>query len=187
MWWARLLNVISGLFAGGVAASTNSYESIATTTVGAGGVAYIEFTSIPSTYKTLEIRYIGKSTSTGTYLSGIFNGDTGINYSAHDIYGNGSVAGAEAFVSNSSIGAGSITTSSDTPFGVGIIQVIDYANTSKNKTMRILTGKDLNGSGVVLLQSGAWYNTAAVTSLRLTPSAGNIAQYSQFALYGIKG
>jgi len=37
MWWARLLNVIAGLLAGGVAAATNSYESIATATLSSDG------------------------------------------------------------------------------------------------------------------------------------------------------
>jgi hypothetical protein len=48
-------------------------------------------------------------------------------------------------------------------------------------------GFDANGSGYVSLGSGLWMNTAAVTSIKLSPYSGTFVQYTQFALYGIKG
>ena len=188
MWWARLLNVISGLLSGaGAPASTNSYESIATIT-GTGSSGTISFTSIPSTYKHLQVRLMGKSTSTGTYTLLTFNGDsTSANYATHSVYGNGSAAGAEAFANNGSMSGGFVTASSDTGFGVAVLDVLDYANTSKNKTLRGLTGRDNNGSGIVALISGAWFSTSAVNRLDITINAGSWATTSTFALYGIKG
>lgn len=192
MWWARLLNVISGLLAGGVAASTNSYESISTVTVGAGGSSAVTFSSIPSTYKHLQIRAIGHWSGTSNqYANGQLqiNGDTASNYSYHRLYGNGSAASADASTS---------TTKINTPwfpddlyntaiFGSIIIDVLDYQNTNKYKTIRTLGGFDGNGSGFVGLFSGLWMQTTAISSISISLPSYNLTQYSKFALYGIKG
>ena len=184
MWWARLLNVISGLLAGGVAASTTSYESISTVTVGGGGSSSIDFTSIPSTFKHLQIRGIGNATNNDIRMQ--FNGDTGTNYSLHYVYGDGASAVAGATASTSYMAAFYVTGTASVN-GAGVFDILDYQNTSKNKTVRGLTGVDNNGSGLIILRSGAWYSTSAITSIKLYPASGSINQYSQFALYGIKG
>jgi hypothetical protein len=68
------------------------------------------------------------------------------------------------------------------------MDILDYANTSKNKTIRMLSGNDRNGSGDIILISGLWASTSAINQIDLRlESAANFAQYSQFALYGIKG
>ena len=174
-----------GLF-GASAAALNSYESIATIT-GTGSSGTISFTSIPSTYKHLQVRWMGKSTSTGTYTALTFNGDSGASYARHSIYGNGSSAGVEAYASNSSMSGGFLTASTDTGFGVAVLDILDYTNTSKNKTLRGLTGRDNNGSGIVALISGAWFSTSAVNRLDIVVNAGSWSTTSIFALYGIKG
>jgi hypothetical protein len=68
-----------------------------------------------------------------------------------------------------------------------VIDILDYANVNKYTTIRVLGGADLNGSGAINLVSGLWMNTAAVTSFLISADSGNLAQYSSFALYGIKG
>ena len=188
MWWARLLNVISGLLGNGVAASTNSFESISTVTVGAGGVSSVSFSSIPSTYKHLQIRFIARGLSGGAIYTQ-FNGDTGANYSSHYLSGDGSATAAGAQTSTSNpliIRNGGISTTANI-FSAGVVDVLDYANTSKNKTIRSLGGQDLNGSGVIEFDSNAWYSTSAITSITMTQNGSGFAQYSSFALYGIKG
>jgi hypothetical protein len=72
-------------------------------------------------------------------------------------------------------------------FGVGISDILDYANTNKHKTIRSISGHDQNGSGFVFLFSANWRNTNAITSIKLFPAAGSFAQNSTIALYGIKG
>ena len=68
------------------------------------------------------------------------------------------------------------------------MDILDYTNTNKNKTVRVLQGFDENGSGVVAFNSFLYStNTNAITSLTLTSSGTSFAQYSSFALYGIKG
>jgi hypothetical protein len=166
-----------------------SFESIQTYTVGSGGAADITFSSIASTYKHLQIRVMTRSTA-AISLGGFrleFNGDTtSANYKGHYIYGDGASAGAGT---SSYIGVGLITGASATAnvFGTSIIDILDYADTNKYKTVKSLAASDVNGSGELDLFSGLWLNTSAVTSIRLFAAAPNFAQYSSFALYGIKG
>jgi hypothetical protein len=184
-----MLNTISGLLSGGL--PPTDYESIQTVTVGSGGQASVTFSSIPSTYTHLQIRGIGRSSTGGTGRQIVrmqFNSDTGANYSFHDLYGNGTIAQASAGTSTTYAYMALIPNSGETAnsFGVSITDILDYANTNKNKTTRALTGADLNGSGVSDLTSGGWRNTAAISSITLTPDTGSFVQYSSFALYGIK-
>jgi hypothetical protein len=175
-----------GLFTGAVA-EINSYESIATIN-GTGSSGTISFTSIPSTYNHLQIRWIGKSTSTGTYTILTFNGDSANNYVTHSLFGNGSVASAENYPNNSSMSGGFLTTSSQTGFGSAVLDILDYKNTSKNTTLRGLTGRDNNGSGTAAILSGLWRNTTTVNRIDITvDSSSSWSTTSSFALYGIKG
>jgi hypothetical protein len=176
--------ITAGLFSTGVAPSTNAYESIATIT-GTGSSGTISFTSIPSTYKHLQLRvYGGVATTAGSSSNIRFNGDnTDANYACHFLYGNGSSATANGATA--------------TPYGMyvngissapsaTIIDILDYTNTNKNKTSRSLNGYDANGSGVVDLLSNLWLSTAAINRVDIVASQ-NWGTYSSFALYGIKG
>ena len=71
-------------------------------------------------------------------------------------------------------------------FGTMVLDIIDYTNTNKYKTVRNLFGKDLNGSGAVALASSLWSSTAAVNRIDFNCISDNLAQYSQFALYGVR-
>ena len=178
---------------------TTGFVSIATTTVGSGGTGTITFSSIPSTYKHLQVRLFAQ-TNRGTY--GIdeavirFNSDTGSNYADHALYGDGSAAAAVADTSANKIylGTGAIGTTTSGFFGTNIVDILDYTSINKNKTLRTLGGADVNGivggiGGRVSLGSGLWMNSStAVTTITLTPASGTLfSQYSSFALYGIEG
>jgi hypothetical protein len=172
---------------------TSSYESIQTVTVGAGGTTAVTFSSIPSTFKHLQVRYIGRS-STDNNIRIDYNSDTSNNnYVFHNLRGDGSSTSTLAFVSggsNSRILANegvTTPTQGSNIFGVGVIDILDYANTNKYKTTRTLAGYDANGSGFVTLNSSLWMSTSAISSLSITNNSNTIQQYSQFALYGIKG
>jgi hypothetical protein len=180
------------------AGSGNSFESIATVVVGASSVSSITFSSIPSTYKHLQVRYMVKGARTNNPLEELnlrFNGDTGNNYAQHAIAGDGSApfAAPGASGNNIELGSGFIGDSqTDSQFGVGIVDILDYGSTTKTKTIRMIGGVDFNGApltygGRVGLGSGLWNNTSATTSLTFYGDNADIIQYSHFALYGIKG
>ena len=176
---------------------TGSYESIATTTVGSGGQSTITFSSIPSTYKHLQIRYAAKNSGTSenfVAMKWVYNSDTAANYSNHYIYGSGAVTGSAATTSVSSAGGDGLigiifdnATTVPNMFSVGVLDILDYANTNKYKTSKLLFGADLNGLGRISLLSSNWRSTSTISSIDLSCITGNFIQYSHFALYGIKG
>ena len=173
---------------------TNSYESIMTTTLGANQTT-ITFNTIPSGYKHLQIRAWVKGTTAGDQDTNLRLGngsvDTGSNYAHHALYGTG--AGTPSATGASSqtkavIGYNfAVGTTNPSMGSVVIIDILDYVNTNKYKTIRSLGGNDKNGSGFLGFYSGLWQSTGAVNILNIYPDSGNFAEYSSFALYGIKG
>jgi hypothetical protein len=174
---------------------TSDYESIATVTVGSGGASTINFTSIPSTYKHLQLRGTirGTRTSTNDILGVQFNSDTSSsNYVSHRLIADGSTVAS----SSTNSGAYSLNWVSDFPaasatasiFGVFVLDLLDYATSNKNRVGRTLSGYDANGSGSAWLTSQLWINTSSISSISFLPVFGaGFAQYSQIGLYGIKG
>lgn len=185
------MSPILGIWASSQYVSKGSYESISTVTVGGGGSASISFTSIPSTYTHLQIRCFARTTRADSddQLRLQLNSDTATNYSQHALSGNGTGVSASGTANTTFmfLGRSAAATSGTSIFGAAVIELLDYANTNKYKTLRGLTGLDMNGSGFSTLTSGSWRNTAAVTSIQITFIGALMGQYSSFALYGIKG
>lgn len=193
--------MIGAIVAGGlsepVAPVFGAWESIETYTVGSGGQSSITFGSggtIPQTYKHLQLRVAVRTNRSGgdDSVSVRFNGDTGSNYTWHGLYGTGSgTPGAQASTSQTAatiLGEVLSDTQLANTFTVGIVDILDYTNTSKNTTLRSLNGVDGNGYGQMRLHSGLWLNTSAITSLTVKPDYGTLfVQHSSLALYGIKG
>ena len=181
-----ILGIIASAITGNLV--TNSYESIATVTVGSGGASNIEFTSIPSGFTHLQIRLINDTSAGDVNIRAQFNGDTGGNYSWHTLYGPGNGSAYSDFNGVSSTYYGSFSRGGNGSgiFGASIVDILDYKNTNKYKTVRSLTGKDSNGAGIMWLSSGLWQSTTAISSIKIFPESGNFNQYSQFALYGVR-
>ena len=182
-------------------AVANSFFSIATVNVGAGGVSNVEFTNIPQDYTHLQVRGI-LQTNRPSYVVDVikmqFNSDTATNYSSHRIKG-----GYDTTPSTSSSGSfndsviylGDLNSNvSSNVFSGLVIDILDYKDTNKYKTARGLTGFDVNGTtgtgsygGTVNFISGNWRSTSAISSIKFTIITGTaFNQYSSFALYGVK-
>jgi hypothetical protein len=193
MWWAALLNSFAAVLdSGGAGGAGGSFESIATAT-GTGSSGTITFSSIPSTYQHLQIRIMARtdrsSTESGFQIR--FNSDSGSNYVGHQILGFGTTIIANGSTSQTQIDIGIVAAASapSNTMGVGIIDVHDYASSTKNKTVRSLSGEEQNSADSYLtLRSGLWLNTNAINSITIIPNtANNFTTASVFALYGIKG
>ena len=193
------VGIYASQISGHLWAPNGSMDALATVTVGSTSVATIEFSGIPQGYKHLQIRAISRATSSaggstvsyGASGQMTFNGDTANNYSAHYIEGNGSAASANnipgyPYILISDLG-GPWATSTAGMFSGTIIDILDYASVTKNKTVRAIGGQDRNGYGRSMFQSGMWYKTPeAITSIKIGTDGTAYAQYSQFALYGVK-
>jgi hypothetical protein len=168
--------------------NNNSYESIATVAVSNAITNTITFSSIPQTYKHLQLRAIYRGTG-DPGINMYINGDSNhANYYAHSLYGDGANAAANAPASNPYIVYYPDATKTTNVFGAFVMDILDYTNTNKYRVSRNIWGYDANGTGNIALQSQLYKSTTAVTSIVLQNEYSlNLAQYSHFALYGIKG
>jgi hypothetical protein len=182
-----MLNSLIGIIASsGGAAGGGAYESIASAT-GTGSSGTITFSSIPSTYVSLQLRANIISTADAIGLRMRLNNDTGSNYTLHRLIGDGSTASATGNAPQSSMlvsPPGSVFTVNPTTL---IFDLHNYASTSQYKTARWMVGSDRNGSGGVTLGSNLWQSTSAVNEVRIYLDSDSFTTGSTFALYGIKG
>jgi len=189
-----LLNSIVGILnGGGAGGGGSSFESIATLTA-AGGESYLSFTSIPSTYASIQLRGIGRfsTATTSNYVTIKLNNDTAANYVRHRLYGDGTSAVAQGATAATYMPIGRVAGASATAsvFGAAICDIHDYASTTNNKTIRAFGGNDgaaADTSYQVQLASGLWLSTAAVNRVDVYPDSGTWSAGSTFALYGVKG
>jgi len=185
-----VLGIVASQISGHLFAPSGAYDSIATTTITAGTAASITFSSIPTTYTHLQIRMSARtdfalSIPIDVYIE--FNGDTSYTgYRNHRLKGDGATAtaGTSASYDIHKITPAASTTAS--VFGGCVVDILDYANTNKNTTVRYLGGVDLNGSGNIVFGSVLWPFTTAVNQIKLLAD-GSFVAGSKFALYGIKG
>jgi hypothetical protein len=174
---------------GGAGGGAGAYELIETV-AGTGSSNSITFSSIPQTYKHLQIRFagVGATDAYQTYRLR-FNGDTSANYARHALFGqNGSVQVGPAsdvdFIKASPEGTGLTTQPS-----AGIFEILDYQNTNKFKTGRFFSGA-FHSSGYysdVGVVSGLWRSTSAITSITFYVFSASFATSTRVSLYGIKG
>jgi len=177
---------ILGITASSILKVTSSYESIATLTLSSGTTA--SFTSIPQTYKHLQIRGNFLLNAVG-FMVAKFNGNVSSVYPGHTLYGSGSTVTStwngqgEIFLSSVYAAGGAVTYP-----GVFIADIHDYSSTTKNKTVKSFSGYDKNASGGdVELNSGVFLSTGAITSIELFTSGRTFQTGTTLALYGIKG
>jgi hypothetical protein len=169
------------------AGAAPSFESIATFTPNNTTNTYT-FSSIPGTYKNLQLRM----NTTGSLQNQIIlqaNGVSGTSYAYHFIDGRSSStsAGSGTGTSNIQIYGASYGTVATHPT-VSIVDIIDYASGSKNKTFRTLSAANGNTTNIISgiqLGSGLFMSTSAITSLTVTYMSNNITSGS-IALYGVK-
>ncbi len=152
-------------------------------------VVFDNLAQYAGTYKHLQIVFSAKSTFTTYDNSSLYvylNGDTGSGYRGHYLFNSSTtvISGTDAGVAP----LGVISSSrSDVPnrFGAGIIDILDAYSTTKNKTMRSLTGTIGTDSPYIMLLSGARFNTESISTIELRSNTNNLAIGSRFSLYGV--
>jgi len=190
-----LLGILNSQAAG--AGGAGAYDLLETTEL-TSSASSVSFTGLGSysDYKHLQIRYTARTTANAGASWGIlrFNSDSGSNYSRHNLTGNGSSVYSQSGTSKTSTdGAFWVAGNGNTAgsFGAGVIDILDFSNTSKYSTIRALSGiqsSSGNTDTIIQLGSSAWLNTAAITSILFAETSGNdYAAGSRFSLYGIRG
>lgn len=173
----------------------NTFELISSVTVGAGGAASIDFTSIPSTYTDLCVKYslrTNYAASNADRIKLTFNGSSSAIYSSRDINAAGS--GTPGSAARSGLGyffafeagASTAATATSNTFSNSEIYIPNYAG-SANKSYSSDGVTENNATAAEAdLQAGLWASTAAINQITIVPYAGTLFnQYSTAYLYGI--
>lgn len=166
-----------------------------TTQVLSSTATSVSFTGLQNytQYKHLQVRIVSRDTNSGSGTGGVWlqvNADTGNNYSWHRVGGGASVSFSNGSTSTSKILAGLCSKNPDGVgvFGASIIDILNFSSSARNKVIRSLTGNPSSistASMEVNIQSGAWYSTAAITSLTIS-SDTSFDIGSRFSIYGVK-
>ncbi len=189
------LEKYTSFYAGLSGSFLGDFESIATVTVSGTSTYYATFDNIPGGYQHLQVRGITRGNNTSDYQCYIaFNSDRGNNYARHQLEGTGASVFANAQASTDAANAGRQTTSdaNSSMYGATIIDILDYESTTKNKTVRVLSGADTNNTlsgtknGSIAVLSGLWMNTAAITRIDLFAGVPNWGDKTTFSLYGVR-
>jgi hypothetical protein len=163
----------------------NTFKKIQTVTVGAGGAANIEFTSIPQTYTDLKIVYSLRSNDTnangGNFFYFQFNNTGFTGLSAKILGGNGSTTNSGTGSLYAFMNPSDFTAST---FSNGEFYMPNYTS-ANNKSYSIDSANENNATSNINLGAGLWSNTAAVTSVKFAPYSGSFVQYSSATLYGV--
>jgi hypothetical protein len=171
----------------------NTYVQIGSTvTVGSGGAASIDFTSIPATFTDLVVKVSsrGSRSAVWDYIRITFNGNTSAVYSYRYIEGSGAAASSgnnAAAVPPQIIGVTSGNTATASTFGNAEIYIPNYAG-STNKSFSVDSVGETNATTIYMdLVASLFASTTAISSISLAAGSGfNFLQYSTATLYGIK-
>ena len=184
------LGIFSAAGAGGVVAG--SYDLLETNILGSAqsSITFSSLATYASTYKHLQIRATVRvsAATTGATLVFRLNGDTGSNYSNHELTGNGSsvTSYGEANVTRGFFGVSPGSSSTANVFGSIVFDLLDPFSTTKNKTSRSLGGQ--TSGNFVYLYSSSHRSTASATSIQVYENTGsNLVTGTRMSLYGIKG
>jgi hypothetical protein len=173
--------------AGAAVGEVGDYELISSTILG-GTAASVTFSNLgdySSTYKHLQLRVLDRQTGAVTEQLGSITFNAAAGTRSHLLFGNGtSVSSINQASSMAAYGIADLDTAN--VFTARVIDILDSFSTTKNKTLRMLHGNVASANKRIILASGFWNNTAAITSVTMT-SASTYMTGSRFSLYGIKG
>ena len=164
----------------------NTFELIASATVGSGGASSIDFTSIPSTYTDLVLKISARTTraNEGDAISVSING-VATNQSSRSLEGSGSATGSSTFTSFRTQATGANATAST--FGNSEFYFPNYAG-SANKSASADGVSENNGTtAFAWLTANLWSSTSAINQLTITDlNSATFVQYTTAYLYGVK-
>lgn len=187
-----LLGVLQAQAAGQVAAGSFDLLETQVLASSAASVTFSSLSTYAADYQHLQIRAVertdrGDAVDTSKIQ---LNGVTASSYAYHYLNGDGSSVSSSAGASQTRIlgGVNIGGTGTTSAFGAEVIDILDPFETTKNTTLRIMSGEVNAVAPQVRLVSGLFISTDAVTSITLAPNVGsNWVTGSRFSLYGIRG
>ena len=164
----------------------NTFELIASSTVGSGGASSIDFTSIPNTYTDLVLKVSVRSSTAASYvaLKVRYNGSAS-SYTAKQIYGNGSSATSNNYT-DGWVGFMDAASATANTFSSTEVYIPNYYTANYKSSSVDFAQEDNATAAIAGMLARLWSDTAGVTSIAITPESGNFVQYSTAYLYGVK-
>jgi hypothetical protein len=164
----------------------NTFELIASSTVGITPVTDVTFSAIASTWTdlVLKVSVRGGSASVNQSYRVTFNGSSTTGLTMRRVYGDGASAASDTGTSLEAVGS----TATANTFSNDEIYIPNYAG-STNKSFSVDNVGETNATtAYALLHAGLRSNTDAITSIVLTAigAGGSFLQHSSFYLYGVK-
>ena len=165
-----------------------TYDLISSVTVGSGGAANMQFTSIPGTYTDLLLQISARSDEAGADWSEgriTFNGST-TDYTTRYLLGTGS--GTATGVGTTAAvygGRGTAAAATANTFGNSFVYIPNYTSSNFKSVLTDEVTENNATAALKFLSAGLWSNTAAITSITIVANPGNLVQYSTAYLYGI--
>ena len=161
----------------------------------AANITFSSLNTLAAGYKHLQIRVLSRDTRAISGTNNVlmrFNSDTGSNYrQLHIMKGDGSNGSTYAEAQSSSIIPFASPSANDTAdaFTPAVIDLLDAFSSNKYTTSRTFRGTNVAAAYAtqVVLASGLWMNTAALTEISFEPISASFAAKTMIALYGVKG
>jgi hypothetical protein len=163
----------------------NTFELIASSTVGSGGAASIDFTSIPSTYTDLVVKFSVRNSAGATWGTLTLNGSSS-NWSLKNLYGDGSSTGSQSQTANTFTVMQNNTGDTASTFTNSEFYIPNYAGSNYKSISYEQTRENNATAAYIYLHALLWSNTAAINQITLNAITNNFAQYSTAYLYGVK-
>jgi hypothetical protein len=173
----------------GITGGGGAFDLLETTTL-TTSASSVTFSGLDaySDYKHLQIRAVVRgSTLIRVALQANFNGDTSGNYTLHLLSGNGSSVTSEGYtgLTYAEMGqfpGGGVADS----WGANIVDILDFSSSTKKTTTRTQAGWHASSDPRTQLESALWNDTSAVTSIALTPGAGQFVAGTRISMIGIR-
>jgi hypothetical protein len=168
----------------------NTFVKISTVTVGSGGAATIDFTSIPQTYTDLKVVVSARGTDSQTRVQIVlkFNGSI-LTYSERQVRGfdSNSVSSTTGLTTQISLPRISAATATASVFGSTEYYIPNYTSANyKSVSVDSVAENNSSTSWFVDMTAGLWSTASAITQITLSCDAANFAEFSKATLYGIK-
>ena len=184
----------SSMLAGNDPFSPSAYDLLETQVLAssASSVTFTGLDTLAAGYQNLQIRMLTRADTSGFashYME--FNGDSAANYGTHRLIGSGSSVSSSWLAAENYIRLGDserLTQSVADSFAPTIVDLLDFASTTKTTTARVLSGRTGGVSGAsprIFLNSGLWTSTDAITSV-LFKNFANYVAGTRISLYGVK-
>lgn len=166
------------------AQAQGAFDVLGTITL-TGDATSLTFNGIPQTYKHLQVRgQVRRNVGLNSTAEMRFNNVTSASYSFHGSKNTtGEYSINETFMRTHWVHSNTINVADQ--YSAVIVDIFDYADMTKYKTIKSFGGHSMNASGIVSLYTGSFYSLDSVNSITIFNDGDIMVAGTSYTLYGI--